>query len=71
MRLLHGSNVEIVMPNLKKCQSKNDFGCGFKMPRDRRVTPPQWNLKSTVSFIYCLILSHVLLCEAFMPMSRS
>ena len=25
MRLLHGSNVEIVTPNLKICQSKNDF----------------------------------------------
>jgi hypothetical protein len=25
MRLLHGSNVEIVTPNLKKCQSKNDL----------------------------------------------
>lgn len=29
MRLLHGSNVEIVRPNLKKCQSMNDFGRGF------------------------------------------
>ena len=29
MRLLHGSNIEIVKPNLKKCQSRNDFGCGF------------------------------------------
>jgi hypothetical protein len=29
MILLHGSNVEIVTPNLKKCQSRNDFGCGF------------------------------------------
>ena len=35
MRLLHGSNVEIVMPNLKKCQSKNDFGLGFYLT-------PQW-----------------------------
>ena len=35
MRLLHGSNVEIVTPNLKKCQSKNDFGCGFYLT-------PQW-----------------------------
>ena len=31
MRLLHGSNVEIVTPNLKKCQSKNDFGRGLKV----------------------------------------
>lgn len=29
MRLLHGSNIEIVMPNLKMCQSRNDFGRGF------------------------------------------
>ena len=29
MRLLHGSNVEIVMPNLKKCQSKNDLALDF------------------------------------------
>lgn len=29
MRLLHGSNVEIVTPNLKMCQSRNDFGRGF------------------------------------------
>lgn len=35
MRLLHGSNVEIVTPNLKKCQSKNDFGRGFYLT-------PQW-----------------------------
>lgn len=35
MRLLHGSNVERVMPNLKKCQSKNDFGLGFYLT-------PQW-----------------------------
>lgn len=25
MRLLHGSNVEIVYPDLKMCQSMNDF----------------------------------------------
>lgn len=35
MRLLHGSNVEIVTPNLKKCQSRNDFGRGFYLT-------PQW-----------------------------
>lgn len=35
MRLLHGSNVEIVQPNLRKCQSKNDFGRGFYLT-------PQW-----------------------------
>lgn len=35
MRLLHGSNVEILTPNLKKCQSKNDFGRGFYLT-------PQW-----------------------------
>ena len=35
MRLLHGSNVEIVTPNLMKCQSKNDFGRGFYLT-------PQW-----------------------------
>ena len=35
MRLLHGSNVEIVTPILKKCQSKNDFGRGFYLT-------PQW-----------------------------
>ena len=35
MRLLHGSNVYIVTPNLKKCQSKNDFGRGFYLT-------PQW-----------------------------
>lgn len=35
MRLLHGSNVEIVTPNLKRCQSKNDFGRGFYLT-------PQW-----------------------------
>ena len=35
MRLLHGSNVEIVKPNLTICQSMNDFGRGFYMT-------PQW-----------------------------
>ena len=35
MRLLHGSNVEIKRPNLKKCQSMNDFGKGFYLT-------PQW-----------------------------
>ena len=35
MRLLHGSNVEIVTPHLKKCQSRNDFGRGFYLT-------PQW-----------------------------
>ena len=35
MRLLHGSNVEIVAPNLAMCQSMNDFGCGFYLT-------PQW-----------------------------
>ena len=35
MRLLHGSNVEIVQPNLEICQSMNDFGRGFYMT-------PQW-----------------------------
>ena len=35
MRLLHGSNVEIIQPNLKKCQSLNDFGRGFYLT-------PQW-----------------------------
>lgn len=29
MRLLHGSNVDIVKPNLAICQSMNDFGRGF------------------------------------------
>lgn len=35
MRLLHGSNVEIVQPYLVKCQSLNDFGRGFYLT-------PQW-----------------------------
>jgi hypothetical protein len=35
MRLLHGSNVEIKQPDLRKCQSKNDFGRGFYLT-------PQW-----------------------------
>mgnify|MGYP002620958258 FL=1 len=35
MRLLHGSNVEIVKPDLAMCQSMNDFGRGFYMT-------PQW-----------------------------
>lgn len=35
MRLLHGSNVEIVQPNLAICQSMNDFGRGFYLT-------PQW-----------------------------
>ena len=35
MRLLHGSNVVIIQPNLKKCQSLNDFGRGFYLT-------PQW-----------------------------
>lgn len=35
MRLLHGSNVEIVYPDLKMCQSMNDFGRGFYLT-------PQW-----------------------------
>ena len=29
MRLLHGSNVAVKNPDLKWCQSKNDFGRGF------------------------------------------
>ena len=35
MRLLHGSNVEIVLPDLAHCHSKNDFGRGFYLT-------PQW-----------------------------
>ena len=35
MRLLHGSNVEIVHPDLTMCQSMNDFGRGFYLT-------PQW-----------------------------
>lgn len=35
MRLLHGSNVKIETPDLKKCQSNNDFGRGFYLT-------PQW-----------------------------
>ena len=35
MRLLHGSNVDIVQPNLAMCQSMNDFGRGFYLT-------PQW-----------------------------
>ena len=35
MRLLHGSNVEIVKPDLAMCQSMNDFGRGFYLT-------PQW-----------------------------
>ena len=35
MRLLHGSNVEIEKPDLRKCQSRNDFGRGFYLT-------PQW-----------------------------
>lgn len=35
MRLLHGSNVEIIKPNLAKCQSLNDYGRGFYLT-------PQW-----------------------------
>ena len=35
MRLLHGSNVEIVHPDLKMCQSMNDYGRGFYLT-------PQW-----------------------------
>jgi len=36
MKLLHGSNVVIVRPDINKCQSKNDFGKGFYMT-------PNWN----------------------------
>lgn len=35
MRLLHGSNVEIKVPDLNECQSMNDFGRGFYLT-------PQW-----------------------------
>lgn len=35
MRLLHGSNVEIVQPILAMCHSMNDFGRGFYLT-------PQW-----------------------------
>lgn len=35
MRLLHGSNTEIVKPDLAMCQSRNDFGRGFYLT-------PQW-----------------------------
>ena len=35
MRLLHGSNVEIVHPDQTMCQSMNDFGRGFYLT-------PQW-----------------------------
>ena len=33
MRLLHGSNVEIVKPDLAMCQSMNDFGRGFYLTK--------------------------------------
>lgn len=36
MKLLHGSNVVIDMPDLSKCHSNNDFGKGFYLT-------PQWN----------------------------
>ena len=36
MKLLHGSNVEIKKPDLKWCNSKNDFGKGFYLT-------PNWN----------------------------
>lgn len=35
MRLLHGSNLEIIQPNLAMCQSMNDYGRGFYLT-------PQW-----------------------------
>ena len=35
MRLLHGSNKEIIKPDLALCQSRNDFGRGFYLT-------PQW-----------------------------
>ena len=35
MRLLHGSNIEIVKPDLVMCQSMNDFGREFYLT-------PQW-----------------------------
>lgn len=35
MRLLHGSNTEIIKPDLALCQSRNDFGRGFYLT-------PQW-----------------------------
>ena len=34
MRLLHGSNVEIVKPDLAMCQSMNDFGRGFYLTQE-------------------------------------
>lgn len=36
MKLLHGSNVSVKKPDLKRCQSKNDFGRGFYLT-------PNWN----------------------------
>ena len=36
MRLLHGSNVVIKKPDLRQCQSRNDFGKGFYLT-------PNWN----------------------------
>jgi len=36
MKLLHGSNMAVKKPDLKLCQSKNDFGRGFYLT-------PSWN----------------------------
>ena len=36
MKLLHGSNVTVKKPDLKFCQSRNDFGRGFYLT-------PNWN----------------------------
>lgn len=36
MKLLHGSNVAVKKPDLKWCQSKNDFGRGFYLT-------PRWS----------------------------
>lgn len=49
MRLLHGSNTEILTPDLSKCKGKNDFGKGFYLtPNWKRA----WQMGKRSTFLH-------------------
>lgn len=49
MRLLHGSNTEILTPDLSKCKEKNDFGKGFYLtPNWKRA----WQMGKRSTFLH-------------------
>lgn len=49
MRLLHGSYMEILTPDLSKCKGKNDFGKGFYLtPNWKRA----WQMGKRSTFLH-------------------